>query len=217
MFFFFTTACLRRRRTSRVQLGMTKKRQISWQNLFSHTCSNAVVTMCIDLSASASLHCCSFKYTFTFSELLRLLKDSPTGCFLGCHCRKWGADLHSHSVSWHDRFHSECCEWPPSNPEDGTWDRQTERLLVQAVRVVAEGGITWAIKHGIVENYRSEWSTVFRRRKTNSNHIQLCFCVTVINLQHVNMRHLDKVLVISPINHFCHWLMKSKNNNNKTK
>lgn len=128
---FFTMACLRRRRASRVQLGMTKKKKTDLLTEFvSHTCSNAVVTMFIELSASASLHCCFFKYIFTLSELLHLLKDSPTGCFLGCRCRKWGADLHSHSVSWHDRFHSECCEWPPSNPEDGTWDSQTERLLL---------------------------------------------------------------------------------------
>lgn len=162
-------------------LEWQKKKTDLLTEFVSHTCSNAVVTMFIELSASASLHCCFFKYIFTLSELLHLLKDSPTGCFLGCRCRKWGADLHSHSVSWHDRFHSECCEWPPSNPEDGTWDSQTERLLVLAVRVVAVVGITLAIIQGTVLDYWSERSTVFCIWKTNSIHIQNCYCVIVIN------------------------------------
>lgn len=69
------------------------------------------------------LHC-----TFFFSLCLnnsRLTDWLTTGCFLGCHWMIWGADLHSRSVSWHDRFHSECYEWPPSNPGGETWERDT--------------------------------------------------------------------------------------------
>lgn len=94
-------------------------------NVF-QACSDAAVTMIIDSSASASLHCffCLFqKYSPDWL---------PTGCFLGCHCTIWGADLHSRSVSWHDRFHSECYEWPPSNPGGETWEREIQKhtLLV---------------------------------------------------------------------------------------
>lgn len=54
------------------------------------------------------------------------LTELTTGCFLGCRGRIWGGDRRSRSVSWHDRFHSECCEWPPSNPGGETWEGEAQ-------------------------------------------------------------------------------------------
>lgn len=87
--------------------------------------SETLTQICTDLnvfqacSDAVSLHC------FLFSLCLNYSPDwLTTGCFLGCHWRIWGADLRSRSVSWHDRFHSECYEWPPSNPGGETWETQ---------------------------------------------------------------------------------------------
>lgn len=90
-------------------------------NVF-QACSDAVMIMMIIY--------CRFIYQLHCTVFALTLNDSPirliTGCFLGCHWRIWGADLHSRSVSWHGRFHSECYEWPPSDPVDETWEKEIE-------------------------------------------------------------------------------------------
>lgn len=88
-------------------------------NIF-QACRDAVVTMTIDSSATASLHC-----FFILSLSADWLTDwLTTGCFPGSRWRRSGADLRSRSVSWHGKSHSECCEWPPSDPGGETWHRR---------------------------------------------------------------------------------------------
>lgn len=82
--------------------------------------------MTIDWSASDSLH--------SYFSVTSVPDRLPTGYFLGYHCRIWGADLRSHSVSWHDRFHSGCYEWPLSNPGGETWETDTVVARVKSIQ-----------------------------------------------------------------------------------
>lgn len=81
--------------------------------------------------------CISFIALFFILTLYNSPDWLTTGCFLGCRWRIWGADLRSRSVSWLDRFHSECYESLPSNPGDETW-RKTQ---IRYIRYFKKGGI----------------------------------------------------------------------------